>query len=387
MRLLQLLFIACCASSWGMSDVAGDDDDPELERLVAVMNKRPNRTFVTEEGDIIDCVDIHKQPALDHPLLKNHKIQMNPNLYSTKFPRDTSSNVKSVRFDSREPCPIGTVPIVRVTKENLRRARSMPKISSIQAESLHHVSTSQHLVLLIDNKVANIKYGVVGCSSIFNLTVAGDQCSTHHTMIESGPPGHSSVIAAGWTGNGRDGCYNEFCRGFIQVDGKVTTKAKLIPTSVYGGPIHEVPIQIQQRLIGLFVTSFASDQERDSGNWWLTVADRINVGYWPKELFLNLQNGALHVAWAGDGFAGSNGVCPPMGSGYKPDGSDGDYIHSTYFRRINWVRDDGSILPPSSNTKEEVDQSNAYALRNHRDIGGSWGYTMSFGGPGGHCWG
>lgn len=29
----------------------------------------------SEDGDIIDCVDINKQPAFDHPLLKNHKIQ------------------------------------------------------------------------------------------------------------------------------------------------------------------------------------------------------------------------------------------------------------------------------------------------------------------------
>ena len=28
------------------------------------------------DGDIIDCVDIYKQPAFDHPLLKNHTIQV-----------------------------------------------------------------------------------------------------------------------------------------------------------------------------------------------------------------------------------------------------------------------------------------------------------------------
>lgn len=28
------------------------------------------------DGDIIDCVHKRKQPALDHPLLKNHKIQV-----------------------------------------------------------------------------------------------------------------------------------------------------------------------------------------------------------------------------------------------------------------------------------------------------------------------
>ncbi|PON65527.1 hypothetical protein TorRG33x02_270590, partial [Trema orientale] len=30
----------------------------------------------TKEGDIFDCVDFNKQPALNHPLLKNHKIQV-----------------------------------------------------------------------------------------------------------------------------------------------------------------------------------------------------------------------------------------------------------------------------------------------------------------------
>lgn len=28
------------------------------------------------DGDIIDCVHKRKQPALDHPLLRNHKIQV-----------------------------------------------------------------------------------------------------------------------------------------------------------------------------------------------------------------------------------------------------------------------------------------------------------------------
>jgi hypothetical protein len=28
----------------------------------------------TKHGDIYDCVNIYKQPALDHPLVKNHKV-------------------------------------------------------------------------------------------------------------------------------------------------------------------------------------------------------------------------------------------------------------------------------------------------------------------------
>jgi len=28
------------------------------------------------DGDIIDCIPISKQPAFDHPFLKDHKIQV-----------------------------------------------------------------------------------------------------------------------------------------------------------------------------------------------------------------------------------------------------------------------------------------------------------------------
>ncbi|KOM44182.1 hypothetical protein LR48_Vigan05g178700 [Vigna angularis] len=32
--------------------------------------------LMTEFGDIVDCIDIYKQPAFDHILLKNHKLQV-----------------------------------------------------------------------------------------------------------------------------------------------------------------------------------------------------------------------------------------------------------------------------------------------------------------------
>ena len=59
-----------------------------------------------------------------------------------------ASNAKFVQFGLRKPCPTGTVPIPRVTKEDLRRARTMPRISSIQAEGLKDASTGQHVLSL-----------------------------------------------------------------------------------------------------------------------------------------------------------------------------------------------------------------------------------------------
>ncbi|KAK6776660.1 hypothetical protein RDI58_027661 [Solanum bulbocastanum] len=34
------------------------------------------KSIQSEDGDVIDCVDIYEQPALYHPALKNHKIQL-----------------------------------------------------------------------------------------------------------------------------------------------------------------------------------------------------------------------------------------------------------------------------------------------------------------------
>ena len=47
-----------------------------------------------EDGSIIDCIDIYKQPAFDHPLLKNHKLQVINELIkfaSNLFKNETNS--------------------------------------------------------------------------------------------------------------------------------------------------------------------------------------------------------------------------------------------------------------------------------------------------------
>ncbi|KAJ0883806.1 putative neprosin activation peptide [Helianthus annuus] len=44
---------------------------------------------LVKDGDIVDCVDIYKQPAFDHPLLKNHTIQV----LFTLYPLDNSNSI------------------------------------------------------------------------------------------------------------------------------------------------------------------------------------------------------------------------------------------------------------------------------------------------------
>ncbi|KAK7853109.1 hypothetical protein CFP56_036865 [Quercus suber] len=60
----------------------------EINRKLKLL-KKPT----IKNGDIIDCVDIYKQPAFDHPALKNHKIE-----FCLKF----GTKVEAVQ---REPFP------------------------------------------------------------------------------------------------------------------------------------------------------------------------------------------------------------------------------------------------------------------------------------------
>ncbi|RVX11357.1 hypothetical protein CK203_019690 [Vitis vinifera] len=58
-----------------------------LERIQKHSNKINKPTVMTIEspdGDIIDCIDKWKQPTFDHPLLKNHKLQVHK-VYSKRF--------------------------------------------------------------------------------------------------------------------------------------------------------------------------------------------------------------------------------------------------------------------------------------------------------------
>ncbi|KAF8032572.1 hypothetical protein BT93_D1473 [Corymbia citriodora subsp. variegata] len=338
MKLLPLMFVFFGVSLCEVGNIS-EDDGIELERQVEMMNRSPVKTFVTEVGDTIDCIDIDKQPSLQHPLLKNHKVQKEPTLHLTSF-GGNFSRTKSIQFGYRESCPIGTVPIPRITKKDLIK-----------------------VVSLNEDMTEYTKYGAYGRLSIYNITVAHDQFSSHNLWIETGPKDHISMIAAGWMGNGyRDGCYNLFCPGFVLVDKGVPAKEPL-PASTYGGDQIEIPIQIEQ--------------DRKTGNWWLILGDsQTKIGYWPKELFVYLRDGSRHVAWGGVGLAGSNGVCPPMGSGHKPDD----------MQRLQWIDANGVLLLPSDKVSRWVDKSNVYDLQYYRKrLRRPFGYWITYGGPGGYC--
>ncbi|KAG6636769.1 hypothetical protein CIPAW_11G133800 [Carya illinoinensis] len=91
-------------------------------------------TLKTAEGDIFDCIDIYKQPAFDHPLLKNHSIQMKPSSFPERVGDKTLRPAAKTFADGlNEGCPFGTVPIKRTRKEDLLWAKMFGKYSGSNA--------------------------------------------------------------------------------------------------------------------------------------------------------------------------------------------------------------------------------------------------------------
>lgn len=110
----------------------------------------------------------------------------------------------------------------------------------------------------------------------------------------------------------------------------------------------------------------------------------VKIGYWPKEIFKNLGDGAQRVAWGGIAWTGADGISPPMGNGRFA--RDGRYDLACHWRQVNHVAKDGALIyPKDDETEEYVDKSGCYNLINGKYQDRFFGYVLIFGGPGGNC--
>ncbi|CAF1804545.1 unnamed protein product, partial [Brassica napus] len=104
-----------------------DHQEIEVEKLLKLLNKPARKSIKSEDGDIIDCVPIHSQPAFDHPLLKNHTIQMRPSFIPESTSMYTKTNPTQV-WHKNGRCPENTVPIRRTKKEDILRSKIIRRV-------------------------------------------------------------------------------------------------------------------------------------------------------------------------------------------------------------------------------------------------------------------
>ncbi|XP_010423529.1 PREDICTED: uncharacterized protein LOC104708635 [Camelina sativa] len=335
---------------------------------------RDLKSFKLNKNTIYDCVDIYKQPSLSHPLLKNHKIQLEPSfsIFKPKNQIKTGGERKKII-----ECPSGTVPILRNTKEYVANAQYWTEKHfnpfTVESHGTH--------IAGVRSQGQGPYHGLAAWMSMHNLNISKDQASYASIYVGSGVNNKVNFIQAGWMvnpklfGDGRTwsygywkgangaGCYNTICRGFVQVS----------KTDVLSGPLPYDP----KGELGIY---FSIIQDKESGNWWIadvnyTEADK-QIGYWPKELFDLISNSVDMIGVGGIVQASPSGVSPPMGNGHLPTEDDNA---SARVRKLE-ILDSNFEIQESGKYKLEklLDNDKCYGLK-----GGKKPILFTYGGPGG----
>ncbi|CAK8531945.1 unnamed protein product [Lathyrus sativus] len=385
--MINMMFLLILFSTIVTSHGYDDNDitlkeDFELEKQLKLINKSPIKSIHTEFGYIIDCIDIKTQPAFDHPLLKNHKLQIRPSFYSNI--KSKSMNISQTKTNfilDKLNCPKGSVPIRRTTKEDLIRAKSLSNNNILATRTTHKAE------VYLRYFGGKNYYGITGTASVYNPRCTIAQASSSNIYVRNGQGNAFNEISVGWhvfphingddrtyafatwTSDGymKTGCYNVQCQGFVQTNSQYHIGTVIPQTSVYGGDIVEMPVSIVQ--------------DERSKNWWITINGKA-VGYYPQALFNNLKT-ADQVGWGGATIA-MGAPSPQMGSGFFPDRNFG---HACYFKNIGYKNKTNSAYygPDEYLTDIYRDVPSCFGVDYYGKQNSPYGYSLQFGGPGGRC--
>ncbi|GMJ13217.1 hypothetical protein like AT1G10750 [Hibiscus trionum] len=366
----------------------------ELQKLRVIrerlnkMNKPAVKTIQSPDGDIIDCVLVHHQPAFDHPKLKGQKPLDPPGRPSGVNTNGIGAQDFQLWSMSGESCPEGTIPIRRTTEPDMLRASSVRRFG--RKRPTRHVrrdSTSNGHEHAVGYVSGDQYYGAKASINVWTPRVSNQyEFSLSQMWVISGSFGDDlNTIEAGWQVSPElygdnyprfftywttdayhtTGCYNLLCSGFVQTNNRIAIGAAISPTSSYNG--------------GQFDISLLIWKDPKHGNWWLEFGSGILVGYWPSFLFTHLRDHASMVQFGGEivnSRSGSFHTSTEMGSGHFAGEGFGK---ASYFRNMQVVDWDNNLIP-LSNLRVLADHPNCYNI--HGGINKVWGNYFYYGGPG-----
>ncbi|XP_010493853.1 PREDICTED: uncharacterized protein LOC104771075 [Camelina sativa] len=383
----------------------------DIDMKLKALNKLALKTIKSEDGDIIDCIDIYKQHAFDHPALRNHKIQMKPSVdfgaMKTTIPNNGSDEqIMSQIWSKSGDCPTGTIPVRRVSGEDIRRASSPsrfgkkpPRRYSFLDNALQHKGNfnitpekvnSSCPSLISEAVLIALGYNYYGARSDLNVwnppRVQASDYSSSQIWLLSGLSDNFESIEAGWAVNPRlfgdsrtrlfiywtkdgyhqTGCFNLLCTGFVQTSITIALGATIEPVSS--------PSRKQY----YFTASIFMDKK--FGNWWLICANHV-IGYWPGSLFSYLRHSAIAVQWGGEVHSPNLWKKPhtrtSMGSGQWASSLWAKACYHTNIR----IKESSLQLKYPEYLSEYANENNCYSTNLYQRTQKSEPYFY-FGGPG-----
>ncbi|VAI16813.1 unnamed protein product [Triticum turgidum subsp. durum] len=252
--LFLLCFIAVCGVVAKENRKGGRPNGGKHHRAIS-------KTIQTEDGDIFDCIDIKSQPAFDHPLLRNHSIQL------AGLSRGQDIYGTTVSINVYDPEVYGT------------QDKSGGLTTIISGYSFDREHTN-----------------AVGVGWFVWQSNGGDKAARFHIFYD----------------NGQKQCFDLKCPGFIHTSPNIPLGGKLSPISKYDGPQAHMNTFVYQDTNSNWWVKFGKEGTVVGywpGELFGYLKSKGTVGYWgglvegPTIKYKPPPMGSGHPASEGDGTA------------------------------------------------------------------------------------
>ena len=352
---LAALVVALPVYSQGMTQ----EESAKIDAFLAssLKNVKIVKTAATAVGEIISCVDVNQQPAMNHPLASG-AIQLEPSerLKSLMGGRVTPAPASKV-------CPLGSVEMRLPTREQIVARGSLKNFLSKYPNGKGQVPTPRDRAAAPNISghyyaVVNAYVNAMAAQTTINpwrpALPSNSDFSLSQMWVVGGADAGTQTVEAGsqiypdkygnadahvfiyYTGDnyGVNGCYNLDCSAFIQT-------SSVIPI---GGSIPESTFDGFQ-----FEGTIAWYRDPSTGNWILFLRNAdgsyTQAGYYPVYLFgqgtMSLY--ASRIDFGGEVYTTNSPPTVPMGSGYNPNYTFPLYSRVAYQRNLAYMDTAGVI--------------------------------------------
>ncbi|MEA2879656.1 MAG: hypothetical protein QOF14_4852 [Hyphomicrobiales bacterium] len=370
-------------------------------------------SFVDDNGSVFDCVPVEKQPALRNkgapPKAPDAPAASEPPHAQAATPggERPTYHVGQLHPDRKDRhgnvmhAPAGTIPLRRLTMENLTRFKTLhhffqkspygsakppqtsqsggaPPGGAAGAVPATHrwAHAFQNVSNVGGHSFINVWDPPIGANQIFSLSqhwyvggsAAGLQTAEVGWQVYPQMYGNTKpVFFIYWTADNYQskGCYNLSCTAFVQTNGSWAIGGAIAPPwSVAGGQQREVEV------------SFYLTQ----GRWWLYVgggAAANAIGYYPVSIYNNgaMASHASEIDYGGETVGTTS--FPPMGGGVF---ANQGYQHAAYHRDVRFFPSGGGNNVASLTAAAASPACYTAAVTK---FNAPWNETLFYGGPGG----
>lgn len=389
------------------SKVAHDQALAEMKAHIVKLYDKTEAAhgFVDESGAIYDCIPIEQQPALrgssasvpkapDAPPAEGDQAIAASNENKDNLAPAPFAEERKDRHGNVMRCPAGTIPMRRVTLEDLSRFETLkdffrkgprgagrpPRTSEPATVPATH--RWAHAYQIVANggghSFLNIWQPSIGANQVFSLSQhwytagSGAKLQTLECGWQVYPALYGDArphLFTYWTADDYNttGCYNLTCTAFVQTSSTIAPGMAVGPNSSYNGPQYTVELTYWHT----------------GGRWWLYyngTAGSNAIGYYPDTIYKGgaLTGNASEIDYGGETVGTTS--FPPMGSGHFA--AEG-WQRAAYQRTIGYYQPQGGAMVNASLTPSQgwpgcyTAQVILYAP--------PWSETLWYGGPGGNC--